>query len=280
MATEQEIRALVREMQALYDVPMYGVLLRMWGENIHLGLYESPDDDLHTANQRENERMAQGAAFQPGQEVLEVGCGVGGAARYIARSFDVRVVATNISEQQLDIARQKIAEAGLSDRINFGYADFHDLPYADGRYDCRWCQGPLLHALDKLRVLREAWRVLRSSGRLVLVDLTAGDREMAPDAWVEFLEAAHAPSLWRMADYDLALPDAGFEVVEREDWSDSGALGWQKAHEETEKFRSEFEPEVGKEPVDATSHRYRMWAEATRAGYVGMCYYAARKVAG
>lgn len=276
MSDNDRIRAFAEKMKALYDTPMYGVLVRMWGENIHLGLFESADEDLHTGTERENERLAEGAALRPGQEVIEVGCGIGGPARYIARTRGVRVVATNISEDQLRIAAERTEEAGLSHLVRFEYADFHDLPYADGRFDCWWCQGAVLHAVDKARVLREAWRVLKPGGRFVLTELVAAG-EMDPAARAAFNEIAHSPGMWRMAEFDAALAAAGFEVLEREDWTESSLIGWEKAREATEAMRARFEPEVGKEPVDVTVERYRMWADVTRAGQVGWCYYAARK---
>ena len=279
VSDDDRIRAFAEKMKALYDTPMYGVLIRMWGENIHLGLFESADEDLHTGTERENERLAEGAALRPGQDVIEVGCGIGGPARYIARTRGVRVVATNISADQLRIAAERTEAAGLSHLVRFAHADFHDLPYADGRFDCWWCQAAMLHAVDKARVLREAWRVLKPGGRLVLTELVATG-EMDPAARAAFDDIAHSPGMWRMAELDAALPAAGFEVLEREDWTNSAHIGWEKAREATEAMRAQFEPEVGKAPVDVTVERYRLWADVTRAGQVGWCYYAARKPMG
>ena len=278
MNDDDRIRAFAEKMKALYDTPMYGVLIRMWGENIHLGLYESAEEDLHTGTERENERLAAGADLRAGQEVIEVGCGIGGPARYIARTRGVRVVATNISEDQLRIGAERTEAAGLSHLVRFEYADFHELPYADGRFDCWWCQGAVLHAIDKARVLREAWRVLKPGGRFVMTELVA-DGEMDGAARAAFDAIAHSPGMWRVAEFDSAFAATGFEVLEREDWTESALIGWERAREATEAMRAEFEPEVGKEAVDVTVERYRLWADVTRAGQVGWVYYAARKPA-
>ena len=74
--------------------------------------------------------LAEASGLKRGMQVLETACGVGGAARYLARDFDVEVVATNLSEGQLTIARQRTATDGLGDKVRFEYADFTELPEA------------------------------------------------------------------------------------------------------------------------------------------------------
>ena len=79
--SRREIERFNDELKAMYDDPMYRSLIRMWGENINLGYFESPDDDLAVATERGNARLFEAAALDDGMEVLEVACGVGGGAR-------------------------------------------------------------------------------------------------------------------------------------------------------------------------------------------------------
>ncbi len=263
----------------MYDAPMYRAMLRMWGDNINLGLFETPDDRLADATARANRRLALGAGLQRGQEVVEVACGFGGAARYIARHHGVRVVATNLSRTQLAIGAERTAAEGLADLVRFEYADYHALPFDDGRFDVWWCMLALLHAVDKRRVLGEAWRVLKPGGRLVLTELLSGEG-LDPLRRAEISAAAHAPDLWTMTEYDGALDTIGFRVLEREDWSRSATMAWLRLPKELEALRGEIAGDVGRGPLDETIERYRMWGRAAAAGEVGCCYYAAEKPCG
>src|SRR5207253_2488582 len=78
-----------------------------------------PDEPLEVAAERATARLAEGAALRTGERVLETACGFGGAARWLARTFGVEVVATNVSEPQLALARSLTDPAGL---VRFEYA--------------------------------------------------------------------------------------------------------------------------------------------------------------
>lgn len=272
---KQQIELFREELKALYDDPMYRSMIRMWGENINLGYFEAPDDDLALATERANARLAKAAGLRDGMKMLEVACGVGGASRYVARRFDVRVVATNLSRDQLDIAHERTEQA-ISDRITYEYADFHELPYENNRFDVWWCMLAVLHAVDKPKVIGEAFRVLKSGGRMVLTELTAGEG-LDPETLKKFSADAHSPGLWSMSKYDHAFGETGFVMLEREDWSERALWAWRRLPHELERHRTEIELDVGKQALDDTIERYRMWERAASAGHVGSAFYALEK---
>ncbi len=63
---------------------------------------------------------------KPGDHVLEIGCGWGGFAEYLAREREARVTALTISREQYDYARARIAQAGLSDKVEIRFQDYRD----------------------------------------------------------------------------------------------------------------------------------------------------------
>ncbi|MCK9543132.1 MAG: cyclopropane-fatty-acyl-phospholipid synthase family protein [Novosphingobium sp.] len=79
--------------------------------------------------------IAAKLALAPGQRVLDIGCGWGGMAIYLARHADVRVHGITLSEEQLALARQRAEAAGVADRIAFELVDYRDLAKRGERFD-------------------------------------------------------------------------------------------------------------------------------------------------
>jgi cyclopropane-fatty-acyl-phospholipid synthase len=89
-------------------------------------LFENRTDDLSTAQQNKYRRLAEAINVQPGQKLLEIGCGWGGFAEYVAKAFDVRVVGLTISREQRDFAQQRMFEAGLNEKVEIRFRDYRD----------------------------------------------------------------------------------------------------------------------------------------------------------
>ena len=95
-------------------------------------VFEHPEQSLEDAQNSKYRRMIALADIKPDHHVLEIGCGWGGFAVFAARELGCRVTAITISEQQFLYARQRVAAAGLSDRIEIKRLDYRDV---DGGFD-------------------------------------------------------------------------------------------------------------------------------------------------
>lgn len=96
------------------------------------------DEGVETLSQAQEAKLAHIAAklsLADGQTVLDIGCGWGGMAIYIARHFDVKVRGITLSEEQLALARERASHAGVSDRIDFELFDYRDLASSGQRFD-------------------------------------------------------------------------------------------------------------------------------------------------
>ena len=82
-----------------------------------------------------NEIMVNAVPLGLGVSVLDLGCGYGSTARYLATNFGCQVTGVNISERELELAGIRCREAGLDHLLSFEYGDFHHLGYPDGYYD-------------------------------------------------------------------------------------------------------------------------------------------------
>jgi cyclopropane-fatty-acyl-phospholipid synthase len=96
------------------------------------GLDFGRDNDLRAAQERKNAALVSALGIQPGHHVLEIGCGWGGFAEYVAGTVGARVTGLTISQAQLNFARERIAVAGLSHMVDLKLMDYRD---ERGAYD-------------------------------------------------------------------------------------------------------------------------------------------------
>ena len=95
-------------------------------------LFETGQESLEKAQIAKYAALVDRLGVQPGDHVLEIGCGWGGFAEYAARDRGLRVTALTISQAQHDYAVERIAKAGLSDRVEICLRDYRD---ETGSYD-------------------------------------------------------------------------------------------------------------------------------------------------
>lgn len=91
------------------------------------GYFETPDATLEEAQLAKKRHIAAKLCLRPGQRVLDIGCGWGGMALYLAEHEDVEVLGVTLSKEQHALATQRAAERGLSDRVTFKLKDYRDL---------------------------------------------------------------------------------------------------------------------------------------------------------
>jgi cyclopropane-fatty-acyl-phospholipid synthase len=95
-------------------------------------LFEDDTADLTSAQHNKYRRLAEAIDLQPGQRLLEIGCGWGGFAEFAAKTFGAKVVGLTISKEQRDFAQRRIQAAGLSDKVEIRLQDYRD---ERARYD-------------------------------------------------------------------------------------------------------------------------------------------------
>lgn len=95
-------------------------------------LFASADERLATAQDRKYRHLAESLSLQPGQHLLEIGCGWGRFAEIVAREYGCQVTALTLSHAQAAYARRRILLAGLADRVEIRTQDYRDV---SGRFD-------------------------------------------------------------------------------------------------------------------------------------------------
>ncbi len=151
-----------------YDVgnDFYGLLL---GESMtySCGVFESPSDSLAQAQYNKIELICRKLGLERGQRLLDVGCGWGTLAMYAAQHYGVSAVGITLSEAQASLARERVAAAGLGDRVEIRTQDYRDV--SDGPFDAISSVGMFEHVGDEQRAtyLRQLRSLLPPRGRLL-----------------------------------------------------------------------------------------------------------------
>ncbi len=156
-------------------------------------------DEFHIGGKPTTVLLAKDVGIEPGSRVLDVGCGVGGPARTLAKQCNCRVMGVDITEEYCNTARWLTDKVGLGEKISFLRASALEIPIEDDGFDVIWMQHVSMNIEDKDRLLKEAFRVLKPGGKLGIHEVLAGPVSpvyyplgWAPDESISFLLEPHA----------------------------------------------------------------------------------------
>jgi 27-O-demethylrifamycin SV methyltransferase len=141
------------------------------GEDLHYGVFREGDEDLPSATAELTRIMAEAAEVTPGVKVLDVGCGTGMPACYLAARHGARVTGISTSAFGVRTAREKASAAGLGELLSFEERDGMDTGFPSASFDRVWVLESSHLMRDRERLMQECARVLRSGGRLALCDI-------------------------------------------------------------------------------------------------------------
>jgi cyclopropane-fatty-acyl-phospholipid synthase len=188
--------------------------------------FETPGDDLGIAQANKLRHLCRKLRLQPGQQLLDIGCGWGGLAIFAARNFGVKVTGVTLSERQATLAAARVKEAGLADAVKIKLRDYREVKRLEG-FDAIVSVGMSEHVgrTHLGEYFKTAWDLLRPGGVFLNHAIGEGlqeDRFKGPS----FVDAYVFP------DGDIppiplvlgAAEEAGFEVRDVENLREHYAL--------------------------------------------------------
>jgi tocopherol O-methyltransferase len=145
---------------------------------VHFGYTDESTRSHADALKNMNRVLADRVQIQPGERVLDAGCGVGGSSFWLVKECLAEVVGITLAPGQVAKARKYAARRGLAHRVRFEVADFTATPFPDGSFDVVWAVESLCHAPRKAPFYQEAARLLRPGGRVVVADFVRAARPL------------------------------------------------------------------------------------------------------
>jgi arsenite methyltransferase len=133
-----------------------------------------PYDQLHGRGLVATRENAAKLNLDASMQVLDVGSGVGGPARYMAHTFGCRVTGIDMTDEFVATAKDLTERCGLSDRIEFHLANALAMPFGEASFDTACCLNVAMNIRDKTGLAREMCRVLKRHGRLVWTEAVQG----------------------------------------------------------------------------------------------------------
>lgn len=239
----------------------------VWGgEDIHVGLYEHPHEDIYTASVRTNALMAeQVPRLGADTRVIDLGSGYGGALRYLAREYGCFGTGFNVSERENERGRRKNAEQGLDNRIEIVDGNFEDVTYDDASFDVVWSQEAFLHSGDRRRVLEEAVRILRPGGTFIFSDpMQADDR--SNEGLQPILDRLHLDTLGSPAFYRDTLSELGLEEVGFDQRGEMIAAHYGRVREVLVDEQDEVNRHVSSEYIERMKNGLQHWVDGGNRG--------------
>jgi ubiquinone/menaquinone biosynthesis C-methylase UbiE len=251
----------------------------IWGgEDIHIGIYLTPDETIREASRRTVERMASKviSGLTPSAHVLDLGSGYGGAARYLAKETGCHVTALNISEVENERNRKMNAEQGLEDRIDVITGRFESIPLPDKSIDIVWSQDAILHSGDRPVVLSEIHRVLMDTGQCIFTDPMQSD-DCPTGVLQPILDRIHLDTLASPGYYRETAKAVGLREVSFEDLTHELIRHYERVLEETIRYESSPNPKVSKDYLEKMKKGLTYWIDGGKKGYLSWGIFVFRK---
>lgn len=227
---------LQEQIQQFYDAST-GLWEQVWGEHLHHGYY-GPAGDRKTDRRQAQidliEELLIWAGVRQAQQILDVGCGIGGSSLYLAQKYNASATGITLSPVQAARATQRAIEAQMAPVVKFQVADAMNVPFGDNSFDLVWSLESGEHMPDKQKFLQECYRVLKPGGTLIVATwchrpTTEPLGPLTPDEQKHLAEIYRVyclPYVISLPDYEAIAHDLSFLNIRTADWSEAVAPFW------------------------------------------------------
>jgi len=186
----------------------------------------APIDAFHIRGREASEELGQKAELKPGTQTLDLGCGLGGSARFLASHYGCQVTGIDLTPEYVELAQALSNRVGLEGKIKFVQGSALDLPFENETFDAVWTEHAQMNIPDKNQFYSEMKRVLKPEGKFIFHDIFLGPsgEPNFPVPWAEVAELSFLMPPYELKDW---LEGHHFELKQ---WQDNTqrSLKWLK----------------------------------------------------
>jgi tocopherol O-methyltransferase len=210
---------------------------KIWGEHMHHGYYGRTGTYKRDRRQAQIdliEELLDWANVKSANNIVDVGCGIGGSTLYLAQKFNATATGITLSPLQATRATERAREFKLEGKVRFKVADALDMPFEDDYFDLVWSLESGEHMPDKTKFLQECYRVLKPGGTFILAtwchrptnsfagELTTDEKRHLD----EIYRVYRLPYVISLPEYEAIARSCGFINLRSNDWSMAVAPFW------------------------------------------------------
>jgi tocopherol O-methyltransferase len=207
--------------------------------SVHFGFYNDDITNHDDALLNMNREMARRAGIRDGDVVLDAGCGQGGSSLWLAENFNVDVTGITLVPHQVKKALQLSQKSPHSARLSFHLKDYTNTGLEAESFDVVWACESLCHAEDKLDFYKEAFRLLKPGGRLIVAEYIRNERPLTESGEMllhEWLSGWSIKDIDTKAEHQKNIESCGFTNFYFEDVTKNTEASLKRLYELSIKF--------------------------------------------
>ncbi len=186
---------------------------------MHYGYWDEKATTFRASLRRMNEALATFGELTQMDNILDAGCGIGGTTLFLADALGCQVTGISLSQQQVETARNHAVTKNLQTLTRFEQADYRATPFPDKTFDVVWALESAVYDPEKVDFFKEAYRLLRPGGRLVMGEYIKSSIPMKKRdkrIFHRWLDAWAIHDLSTLEQLTSVAKQTGFEVLKTE----------------------------------------------------------------
>lgn len=236
----------------------------------------APVDEFHIGGRQATDNLLEQLNFSEEHHILDVGCGLGGACRYVASRFNNHVTGIDLTPEYVETGNALCSWVSLDSNITLEQGSALDMPFDDNTFDGAYMLHVGMNIEDKVSLFSEIYRVLKPGALFGVYDVMRQDEgELSyPVPWAT---ESSTSKLATPDEYRQALSDTGFEVSKANNRRDFALDFFKKLREKVE--ASGGPPPLGLHTLmqESTATKIKNMIDNITAGYVAPVEIIAQK---
>lgn len=200
-----------------------------WGENMHYGFWDETTKNQWQAALRMNQKVAETISVSKDDYVLDAGCGVGGNAVYLAKTFGCKVVGITITPRQVKLAQKRAKKNGVDHLCEFHVMDYMNTTFDNETFSVVIGLESICYADPKIDFIKEVHRILKPGGRFCMADgfesheSYEGTDQRLMNRWLDgwHVNSLGTPGQWTQNAKETGFVSSGYRDVTKEAWPSS-----------------------------------------------------------